>query len=488
MHALVAPRAEDKATVRAFLAEHGVADVVEASPNGDWLRATTTVAVAEAMLGRDAGDRYRVFEHAASGTRAYRLAGGYALPRAVAAAVDLVAPAARLPAVSRGVSKGFRGPGGPDGLFNTPKSLRALYSVPDAAIGKQAPAFRQAVTAFIGQGYSATDLEAFYKYLCVNQTFTCGIDNKPNMVALHGDKPKGDGIEAMLDIEYITSTGAGVNTEFWGFSGHNPYAKQQEPFMKWLTLVSNTSDATVPKLFSTSYGEDESEIPQNWAERTNREFQKAGARGISLLFASGDSGAAGDNGCTGKNNDIFVPQWPSGSPYVTAVGGTSPGLANKKESAAGLSSGGFSNRWARPSYQKAAVADYLKNAKNLPKSSSYNATGNGLPDISAAAENFIVVVLGIPMPGVSGTSCASPTASGIFGLINDARAQAGKSALGFLNPFIYANAAAFNDVTSGASNGCGFSAGWPASSGWDAATGMGSPNYEKLSAAALALP
>ena len=92
------------------------------------------------------------------------------------------------------------------------------------------------------------------------------------------------------------------------------------------------------------------------------------------------------------------------------------------------------------------------------------------------------------MPGVSGTSCASPTASGIFGLINDARAQAGKSALGFLNPFIYANAAAFNDVTSGASNGCGFSAGWPASSGWDAATGFGSPNYEKLSQAALALP
>ena len=76
--------------------------------------------------------------------------------------------------------------------------------------------------------------------------------------------------------------------------------------MKWLTLVSNTSDATVPKLFSTSYGEDEDEIPMNWADRTNAEFQKAGARGISLLFASGDSGAAGDNGCKGKNNNIFA--------------------------------------------------------------------------------------------------------------------------------------------------------------------------------------
>ena len=183
-----------------------------------------------------------------------------------------------------------------------------------------------------------------------------------------------------------------------------------------------------------------------------------------------------------------MPQWPSGSPWVTAVGGTSPGLANKKESAAGLSSGGFSNRWARPAYQKDAVANYFKTAKNLPKATSYNSTGNGLPDISAAAENFIVVVLGIPMPGVSGTSCASPTSSGVFGLINDARAQAGKSSMGYLNPFIYKNLGAFNDVTAGASSGCGFSAGWPASSGWDAATGAGSPNYEKLSKAALALP
>ena len=56
---------------------------------------------------------------------------------------------------------------------------------------------------------------------------------------------------------------------------------------------------------------------------TAAEFLKAGARGISLLFASGDSGAAGDSHtCKGGK---FVPQWPSGSPYVTAVGGTSGG-------------------------------------------------------------------------------------------------------------------------------------------------------------------
>ena len=50
------------------------------------------------------------------------------------------------------------------------------------------------------------------------------------------------------------------------------------------------------------------------------EFVKAAGRGISLLFASGDSGAASiDHACPG---DAFSPNWPAGSPWVTAVGGT----------------------------------------------------------------------------------------------------------------------------------------------------------------------
>ena len=39
-----------------------------------------------------------------------------------------------------------------------------------------------------------------------------------------------------------------------------------------------------------------------------------------------------------------------------------------------------------------------------------------------------------------------PTFAGIVSLLNDLRLQAGKPTLGFLNPFIYQNAEAFNDV------------------------------------------
>merc|ERR1711871_252711 len=197
----------------------------------------------------------------------------------------------------------------------------------------------------------------------------------------------------------------------------------------------------------------------------------------------GDSGAAGDNGCPkdSHGNEVFMPQWPSGSPYVTAVGGTANFLPNQPETVAGLSSGGFSNRWKRPSWQKEATAHYLSEAKDLPDQKHYNDTGRGFPDIAAQAVDFIIVQFGIPLPGVSGTSCASPTAAGVFGLLNDIRAQQNKSSLGFLNPLIYQNMGSFHDVTSGSNNGCGFSTpGFPAAPGWDAATGVGTPDFKKL--------
>ena len=91
---------------------------------------------------------------------------------------------------------------------------------------------------------------------------------------------------------------------------------------------------------------------------------------------------------------------------------------------------------------------------------------------------------------VAGTSCACPTFSGVLALLNDLRLQAGKSTLGWVNPFFYQNAAMFNDITSG-NNGAGGSCGekgFEAIKGWDAVTGLGSPNYEAMAKVVSALP
>ena len=99
----------------------------------------------------------------------------------------------------------------------------------------------------------------------------------------------------------------------------------------------------------------------------NSEFMKAGARGISLLYASGDEGA----NCKGG---MFVPETPSSSPYVTAVGGTTKGSSYPTpgpdaEKAVGLSSGGFSSYWPMPSYQSDSglVDAYLKSGSDIPR-------------------------------------------------------------------------------------------------------------------------
>jgi len=294
--------------------------------------------------------------------------------------------------------------------------------------------------------------------------------------------------ESMLDIETITGIAGNVESEFWGFGGRSPDHPppghpENEPYMKWLAQMSNTSDEDIPKIFSTSYGEDESSWSYPAAQRLNVEFQKAGARGITLLYAAGDEGA---NCKAGK----FVPEGPGSSPYVTAVGGTQGTTcwpSPQCETAIGLGSGGFSNYWPMPDYQKAAVAEYLKTSGLPDAKFGYNTSGRAYPDISAQASGFFVWA-GLPMPGVAGTSCASPTAAGIFALLNDLRLQNGKASLGFLNPLIYQNLAAFNDITTGSNSAgaCGVT-GWPAKAGWDAATGVGTPNYAKLAKIVAAL-
>merc|ERR1719195_2037396 len=291
----------------------------------------------------------------------------------------------------------------------------------------------------------------------------------------------------MLDIETITGMVGGIEAEFWGFSGSSPDNVQNEPFMKWLSTVASTSDSDVPLVFSTSYGEDENSWSPAAAQRLNTEFMKTGARGISLLYASGDEGS----NCVGGK---FVPETPSSSPWVTAVGGTGPtsGFPSPgSETAVGLSSGGFSDYFAMPDYQKDAVASYLQQS-GLPDFSQrqVNTSGRAYPDIAAQAEDFCVNPGGC---GVAGTSCATPAASGIIGALNDARLAAGKSSLGFLNPLLYSLAGTdvYQDITTGANSGCGFlssSGGWPAKAGWDAVTGLGTLNYKNLVQKVLELP
>lgn len=215
----------------------------------------------------------------------------------------------------------------------------------------------------------------------------------------------------------------------------------------------------------------------------NTLFQKAGAQGLSILFASGDQGVCGREGC-GIRTKKFHPDFPASSPYITAVGGTNF-VTNDigDETVWNAGGGGFSDTFPIPSYQTDVVAAYKANpSANLPPQAMWNNTGRGYPDVAALGGTkapFCIASNGRFL-GVAGTSASSPVVAGIFAKLNGIRLTAGKAPLGFLNPFIYQNGDSFNDVTSGCNND-GKQYGFTAIKGWDPASGFGTPNFEALS-------
>lgn len=118
----------------------------------------------------------------------------------------------------------------------------------------------------------------------------------------------------------------------------------------------------------------------------------------------------------------------------------------------------------------------------------YNNTKNtrGYPDISANGVNTLIVLKG-KYYRTGGTSAATPIVGSIISLINEERLKANKTVVGFINPVIYANPDAFNDIVQGNNPGCG-TRGFEAVPGWDPVTGLGTPDYQKLLKVFMALP
>ncbi|KAK4908466.1 hypothetical protein LTR66_017561 [Elasticomyces elasticus] len=259
-----------------------------------------------------------------------------------------------------------------------------------------------------------------------------------------------------------------------------------EPYLTWLEYILSLPDP-LPSVVSTSYDADEQSVPKDYAIQVCATLAQLGARGVSVFFASGDSGVGSAGDCytnDGKNSSTFLPAFPSTCPYVTSVGGTykfNPEVPVFRNRTSGLytAGGGFSNYFGTPNYQKSAVSSYLKNYVKDEYAGLYNPNGRGYPDISGQSLNYTIFWNGTLRP-VSGTSASTPAISAIMALVNDALIAAGRPTLGFLNPLIYGGGyKAFNDITTGSNYGCD-TKGFPAVAGWDAATGYGTPNFQDI--------
>lgn len=227
-----------------------------------------------------------------------------------------------------------------------------------------------------------------------------------------------------------------------------------------------------------------------------------GAHGMSVIVASGDQGSR-DYDFT-YHDDLcnrLTPVFPGSSPYVTTVGGTQRTTTDGEEIACSIATGGlittgggFSIHHSALSFQKDAIATYVKTA-DLPPAHMFNSSNRGYPDVALFSHAYGVVEGGKDVI-VDGTSASTPSFAGLVTLLNDALGRTTGKTLGFLNPSLYAAAKthpdAFVDIVKGDNKCVGQGAplqccdtGYVTAAGWDPVTGLGSVNFPKLAAALL---
>jgi tripeptidyl-peptidase-1 len=357
----------------------------------------------------------------------------------------------------------------------TPSVVRARYNV--TIIGSN-PTNAHAVAEFQAQYYSPSDLKQFWSQFVPFAPFQAVAQ------VVGQNVPSSPGIEASLDIEYIMGVAPNITTWFYSLKNFNFWAD----LFTWTGEIDNETNP--PFIHSVSYGSQGDYPTDSYRNRLNAEFMTLGSRGLSIIFASGDSGA----GCEVVQDDsscdcTFYPSFPATCPYVTSIGATR--FLNGNTGPEGAvqafgSGGGFSQHFPTQSWQQSAVSGYLDSGVKLPESCAYNASGRATPDAAALGDVYFQVVNGGTTISVGGTSASAPSFSAVFSLLNDIKLNQGESTLGFLNPWIYSTAAsnpnAFFDVTNGnnfVTQCCksGHESGFLCATGYDPVTGVGTPNF-----------
>jgi tripeptidyl-peptidase I len=316
------------------------------------------------------------------------------------------------------------------------------------------------VAGFLEQYPSKEDLTKFmesYSPHNAAQTFTClELNHNSNTTCgkpgVSFDGTKAGNKEANLDVQYARSITQSIPNIYYSTFGSPPWLgtlkNTNEPYLEFLNYLLGLNSSSLPNTISISYGDDEGTVPLAYATNVCNLFSQLGVRGVSVLVASGDSGVG--RGCL-NNQPRFSTAFPAGCPWVTTVGGTS---GTPPEAAWTSGGAGFSEVFGRPSYQNDTVNKWLSADKNH-NTTYFNISGRAYPDVAAQATNYPVMVDG-SVNLLSGTSCATPTFASIIQLLNSDRLANGKTALGFLNPWLYSNATTgLNDITHGHNTGGG---------------------------------
>ncbi|KAJ7159069.1 subtilisin-like protein [Mycena crocata] len=474
VEAYVRPKAATTALVGDWLSQHGIESACNISSSGDWIAFSISVRAANQMLGAN----FSTYAHTPSGEY-YIRTRAYSIPAALRNShIRLVHPTTLFagPVISSFFvptvdSKAMINSTGARACTDmmTPNCLQSLYELPTKAATVGVPN-ALTVTGFNREYANRADLKSFLEATRPDISPSAGFTEE----SLDGgvNPQYSPGMEAAVDIQYTVGLATGVAVSFLSVGQNN-----RDNMNGFLDIVNALrGQEHPPQIITTSYGfASEAAVPENLANSLCDGYMALSARGVSILFSSGDGGVAATQGtqCYGGK---FLAAFPSCA-HVTIVGGT----RGIPEEGAAFSAGGFSNYVPQQDWQSSAVNAYLARLEST-YAGRYNRGGRGYPDVAAYGYNIEIIHRG-EAKLVGGTSCSSPIFAAVIALLNDDLAAAGKPPLGFLNPWLYENPGAFNDIASGNNPGCG-TQGYSATTGWDPITGLGTPNYPRMRAAA----
>ena len=508
---LVKPTDETAELVREWLHEHVAPEHVESSPAGDFLSFTVPISKIEEMLQTN----YSVYQHE-DGSKIVRT-HQWSLPLHLHDHITTIQPTtAFIRTVPQAktymtvpgklehpeAQASYSGKPTVDKVCDTgavtPLCLRTLYGTVDYK--PKVPGRNQVGLAnYLGELNNRSDAAIYlknYRPEAISGAYTFkqvsiangSLQQTPDTPA---QLAAGTGVEGALDVETILGISWPTPLLAWSTGGSPPFVPdvdnpvvENEPYLTWVNYVLH--QPFVPQVISNSYEDNEQTVPYSYAQAVCSQFAQLSARGVSILFGSGDGGVGGvqPGGSCKSNVDgrtQFTPLFPSSCPYVTSIGATvgfNPEVAAYDPRNKFSTGGGFSNYFPQPKWQASAVKGYLHKIGDEFQG-LYNKSGRAYPDLAVYGVNYTVIWNGT-LRRVDGTSAATPTAAGIFALLNDALIARGKPTLGFLNPWLYKKGkAAFVDVTSGSAIGCN-TTGFVATEGWDPVTGFGTPRFDRL--------
>jgi tripeptidyl-peptidase-1 len=279
----------------------------------------------------------------------------------------------------------------------TPSCLRALYNVGDYEADPSCGSLL-GVCGYLKQWAKFDDLEFFLdKFAPYAKGANFSYELISGGLMTQKNTTQGDG-EANGDIQYAVSIGYNTSVTYYSTGGLGELVadldqpdsskSQNEPYLDFLTYILKKPNKELPQTITTSYGENEQSVPEAYSRVVCNMFGQLGARGVSVIFSSGDTGVG--SACQtndGKNTTRFLPVFPASCPYVTSVGAT---YHIQPERAIYFSSGGFSDRFPRPSYQDSVVSQYLRGIGDTWKG-LYNPNGRGFPDVAAQGYHYQII-------------------------------------------------------------------------------------------------